>query len=464
MPWKVAMPVRELKFLVIGFGVWALVGFVPRVQAAGPHYVFAHYMVCFPTYGATIAGFEQEIREAQAAGIDGFALDEGVYDDPTQPYYNSNIALMYSAAEQLNTGFKLFFSVEVTNAASIVDMISTYAARTNTFRQGGNVVVSTFGQNGTDWLKSVFIPLKSKGISVFFIPYFWPNPITELPSYQDGVNILNTYSSLLNGLFYFGAAGLPAQLSACNSNYTLAAHQAGKIFMASVTPHYWGCNQPATGRRYFEFDGGEGTVSQWQSIITNQPDWVEITTWNDFNESTYISPVINPGQYEQQVQIPARYCHSGFLNLSQPYITWYKTGQQPALTNDELFYSYRIHSTNLVASDTNDTPVTTFFGDIADVIYNTVFLTAPAQLEILSGTNSVTKTLGAGLQQLRTPFAPGAQTFILLRSGVQVLSAEGPPILSQIQRYDYFPASGLACQPPPSPPTGLQVVPVSGTN
>lgn len=433
-----------------------MVVFAQCARATSPHYVFAHYMVCFPTYGATIAGFEQEIQEAQAAGIDGFALDAGAYDDPTQPYYNTNIALMYNAAEQLGTGFKLFFSVEITNTASVVDMISTYAARTNTFRYGSNVVVSTFGQNATDWSNSVFVPLMQRGISVFFIPYFWPNPVTELPSYQDGVNILNTYSNVLGGLFYFGAAGLPSQLSACNSNYVLAVHQAAKIFMASVTPHYWGYNQLSLGRRYFEFDGGEGTVSQWQSIITNQPDWVEITTWNDFNESTYISPVTNPGQYEQQIQAPVRYSHAGFLELSKQYIACYKTGRQTALTNDALYYFYRTHSTNLVASNPSDAPVTWFLGDVADVIYNTVFLTAPAKLEVDSGTNSATYTLAAGLQQVRTPFAPGVQSFILWRNGVEVLSTQGPPILSQIQLYDYFPASGFAGALPV--PTGLRVV------
>jgi glucan endo-1,3-alpha-glucosidase len=365
---------------------------------------------------------------------------------------------MYDAAEQLGTGFKLFFSVEITNTASIVDMISTYAPRTNTFRYGSNVVVSTFGQNSINWSNSVFVPLINQGIPVFFIPFLWPNPVEELPTYQDGVNILNTYSNLLNGLFFFGAAGLPAELSVCNSNYALAVHQAGKIFMGSVSPSYWGFNQPSIGRRYFEFDGGEGTISQWQSIIANPPDWVEITTWNDFNESTYISPVANPSQYEQQVQTPVRYSHAGFLELSKQYIAWYKTGRQPAITNDALFYFYRSHSTNLVA--TNDVPVTWFLGDVADVIYNTLFLTAPAQLEIDSGTNSVTNTLAAGLQQLRTPFASGSQTFTLRRNGVQVLSVQGPPILSQIQLYDYFEASGF-CNGLIAP-TNFHVVP--GTN
>jgi glucan endo-1,3-alpha-glucosidase len=426
-------------------------------MAAGPHYVFAHYMVCYATYGPTLQGYEQDIQDAQAAGLDGFALDAGAYDDPTQMYYNTNIALMYNAAEQLGTGFKLFFSIEITNPAAIVDEISTYAARSNTFRYGSNVVVSTYGQNSVNWSNGVFAPLQSRGISVFFIPHFWPNPVEELPTYQDGVNILNTYSNILNGLFWFGAAGTPTELITCNSNYNLAVHQAGKVFMASVSPTYWGCAQYSIGRRYFEFDGGEGTVAQWQAIIANQPDWVEITTWNDFAESTYISPVANPGQYEQQCTIPVRYSHAGFLELSKQYISWYKTGQQTPLTNDSLFYFYRTHATNLVASNTSDPPVTWFIGDVSNDVYNTVFLTAPAQLVIVSGTKTVTNSLASGLQQVRTPFSPGPQTFTVNRGGVPVLSAQGPPILSQIVNYDYFEASGFTYGL--LPPTNVRVTP-----
>src|SRR5271170_818058 len=106
------------------------------VRAAGPHYVFAHYMVCYQTLGNTVQDYEQEIQEAQAEGIDGFALNVGAYDDPTQYYYNANVAYIYSAAEALGTGFKLFFSVDqMTNTTAIVHMISTYANRPNTFLQ-----------------------------------------------------------------------------------------------------------------------------------------------------------------------------------------------------------------------------------------------------------------------------------------------------------------------------------------
>ena len=374
------------RFLVCLLGAAILSWTALVARAAGPHYVFAHYCVWYADYGATIQGYERDIMDAQSAGIDGFALDLGAYDDPKQSYYNTNVSLIYTAAEALGTGFKLFFSVDqsyLTNSATIVDLISTYADRPNTFLQGTNVVVSAYGGQNTDWQNGVFAPLSKSGISVFFVPFLWPNPVEELPMYSGCVNLLNSYSNILSGLFLFGAAGLPYQLAQCNSNYNQAVHAAGKIFMAGVSPSYWGCAQPKDGRRYFEDDGGEGTVAQWESIIANQPDWVEIVTWNDFLEGTYVSPINDPGQYEPQEVTPHRYCHAGYLDLAKHYIAWYKTGVEPPIIDDALYYFYRIHSTNLVAS--KDIQITQFNGDVADVVYNTLFLTAPARLQVISG-------------------------------------------------------------------------------
>jgi glucan endo-1,3-alpha-glucosidase len=443
----------------------ALVAATIPARAVNPHYVFAHYMVCYATYGQTIAGYQREMQEAQAAGIDGFVLDIGVWNDPVLTYYNQRVALMYSAAEQLGTGFKLSFFVEFSNPTNIMNLVETYGKRTNTLWHQGGIVLSSWGMNnvpsmgwvGVDWTNTVLNPLRSAGCPVFFIPHFWAPYAHELLTYSNAESILSQDGSFLQGLFLFGAAGLPYQLAQCNSNYTVAVQGAGKTFMASYTPHYWGNMQPSNGRRYFESDGGEGTILQWSSIIQNQPDWVNLVTWNDFNESTYVSPVADPSLYEGQTQAPVRYCHAGYLELCKHYIAWYKTGQEPPINKDVLFYFYRTHSTNLVASNTKDVPVTCFIGDIADVIYNTVFLTAPAQLEIVSGTNYSTNTLAAGIQSLRTPFAPGPQTFTLKRDGTRVLSVQGPPILSQIQRYDYFPASGYAYALDPNPPRDLRI-------
>lgn len=442
-----------------GAGVLCLFLSGTAVLAALPHYVFAHYMVCYATYGdfgsdtnSTIAGYKREIQEAQAAGIDGFALNVNAYNDPTQMFYNHRIAMIYEAAEQLGTGFKLFFSVDYRGESNIVNMVETYARRTNSFTYNGKTVLSAYGGNnvtsagwpGLDWTNAILGQLQKDGYPICFVPFFYSDPVREIPNPWCGSEVASNYTTIVNGLFCWTAAGLPNQLAPANSNYISAVHGCGKLVMAGIAPHYWGSVQYSLGRRYYETDGGEGLIMEWLSLIANQPDWVEICTWNDFNESTYISPVDNPETYEPQLQTPHRYSHKGYLELSKRYITWYKTGQQPAITNDAVYYFYRSHPQNLVAANTNDAPVTWRTGDIADQIYVTTVLTVPAQLEVMSGNLTKTNSVPAGINNLRVSFAPGAQVFVVSRNGKNVLSAQGTNILSQIQNYDFFPASGFS--------------------
>jgi glucan endo-1,3-alpha-glucosidase len=88
------MPIREFtRSLVCCWSGWLLLVTAPPASASTPHYVFAHYMVCYSDYGATIQGYEQDIRDAQAAGVDGFALDMPEWNGPDW-YYTNNCDLM----------------------------------------------------------------------------------------------------------------------------------------------------------------------------------------------------------------------------------------------------------------------------------------------------------------------------------------------------------------------------------
>src|SRR5579872_3205928 len=145
------MPSSRLKnFLARCCGAFILMAAAKPALAAGPHYVFAHYMVCYACYGQSVEAYKQEIQDAQMAGIDGFALDVGEWNGP-DTYYKTRVELIYQAAESLNTGFKLFFSVDMANTNDIVQMVGTYANRTNSFHYNGKLVLSSFCGNGLNW-------------------------------------------------------------------------------------------------------------------------------------------------------------------------------------------------------------------------------------------------------------------------------------------------------------------------
>ena len=403
------------------------------------HYVFAHYMVCYATYGDRVEDYAREIKEAQAAGIDGFALNVGAWTN--EPHYVTRTKAIYQAAKELGTGFKLFFSEDNSNPEYITDMIRTYGHHPNQFTYHNRIVVSTFSQDGLDWKTKVIDPLKKEGFDIFFIPYFYPRfAITELPDYKTVKRLYEQYASLVDGLFYFGAAGTAPQLAASNTAYTRVMKEAGKVVMASFTPYYWGQAQP--DRRYFETEGGKGMATQWEGIIKDQPNWVEIVTWNDFNE-TYLTPIVNPEQYFKELAIPRRYNHAGYYELCKYYIQWYKSGKKPVIKRDGLFYFYRTHAKAAVAG-IDKKPATTFHGDVQDALYVTTMLTAPAELRVISGATKHVHKMKAGIQHVSIPFnfSPGAQHFALYRNDKLLCEITGEPVLAKIEYYDFFPASG----------------------
>src|SRR3569833_663111 len=101
--------------------------------------VFAHYMVTNQDYqaddpGSTppgalkIQAYEKEIMQAQAAGIDGFALNCGGWS--SQTYYITYCIEMFKAAVALNSGFKLFFSADfapgINQEHDVLDMMRRF--------------------------------------------------------------------------------------------------------------------------------------------------------------------------------------------------------------------------------------------------------------------------------------------------------------------------------------------------
>jgi len=312
----------------------------------------------------------------------------------------------------------------------------------------GRTVVSTFaGGQGIAWKRDILVPLKAAGYDLFLVPFFYPRPrVTELPDEPTVREHYRKWADVVDGMFYFGAAGTAQQLAASNTAYAKVLREAGKVSMCSYSPMYWGAAQP--NRRYYETCGGEGTELQWRTIIQQQPDWVEIVTWNDFNES-YVCPVAAPGSPDNgrspkaaPSYLKSRSSHAGYLELSRYYIEWYKSGKPPPL-KDALFYFYRRHPKDAVAKE--DRPVKALAGLVQDVLYVTTMMTAPAELQVTSGGTKTVHPVKAGIQHVRIPFSCGAQHFTVCRDGKSILTTEGEPIADRIERYDFFPASGFAC-------------------
>ncbi|MBM3501590.1 MAG: hypothetical protein FJX74_23290, partial [Armatimonadetes bacterium] len=234
--------------------------------------VFAHYMVCNPRAGgdAGVEDYMAEIRDAQAAGIDGFALNCGGWTR-REPHYKQRTALIYEAARRLDTGFLLFISADYAGDLTLEetrDMVASFRDHPNQFRHDGKPVLSTFSGEGADnnagreliaFLGREF-PDGEGARGVCFVPYYMPRPsITELPDKSHADQVFDTFPGL-DGFFYFGAAGTGDALAASNALLADKWVGAGRVYMASVTPYYRGLGG---NYRCFETRGFESMAAEF---------------------------------------------------------------------------------------------------------------------------------------------------------------------------------------------------------
>lgn len=440
------------------------------IAKSAPKLVFAHYMVCNRDYGGSVAGYERDIQEAQAAGINGFALNCGAWNGAN---YKGDTGSLFQAAQAVapDGSFKLFFSADMTGLsyAEVVQMMTAYASHPNYWRIAqttatGTVnrpVLSTWGGEGgtwdgpttasvkARWQNLVLTPLKAAGINTYFMPFFFMSSANGQGADTNSGTISAEVSGLLSGLadgfFYLPSIGCPVDKTqnvfATAETFSATLKAAGLGSMSSVTPQYWGSRQTYLGRRYLEYDGGEGLTAQWTSIINVQkPDWVECFTWNDFDEATYFSPIDDVNKYWPYAAHPALgfyKSHAGALKLNQYFINWYKTGVKPAVTNDSMYCFYRTHPKAAVATNDYVGPINWFIGDCQDDIYITTILTAPASLVVTTGSQTVTLPVAAGLVNTRVPFQVGAQSFQIVRGGQTVVSQIGTPIVAAPAEYNF---------------------------
>jgi hypothetical protein len=91
--------------------------------------------------------------------------------------------------------------------------------------------------------------------------------------------------------------------------------------------------------------------------------------------------------------------------------------------NDSVYWAYR---TQMTAASDGDTGAIKLFGPLANVLYITANLTAPAMLHVSFGEKSASLTLPAGSTDVEVPMTAGyAPRFELTRGSSRLAIASG---------------------------------------
>jgi hypothetical protein len=287
-------------------------------------------------------------------------------------------------------------------------------------------------QTAPNALPTVRAVPSSAPVPIYLVPAFFFGG--ELPSAAAIQSGLVPYTNILDGAFYWGIAGVPGlghppdQIPSSHA-YAATLHAAHKLYMAPICFQFWGAN----AGRYYEYSGFSGLRALWlDAIRTTHPDWVEIITWNDFIEGTYISPIDDPARYPHANDLGASlapgstlhffHTHRGATALMAFFIQWYKTGREPAIHHDAVFWAYR---TQILPRSLHLTPPIKLYGPVSNTLYLTANLTAPAVLHITLGDGLHTLRLPAGSHDVQLPLTAGpAPIFDLTRGPTRLARAQ----------------------------------------
>lgn len=413
---------RWLAVLVLALSASAMAA-EPAAKPANPHRpVFALYMVC---YGSTVEFYKQEIELAQRHGIDGFLLDCGAWGhwnakkkqvDPSN--YVISAERIYQAAEQLGTGFKLLMYPEYSVRPSQImvgDMVRRFYKHPNSFRWNGKFVLGTYHGNEEIYAKTLQ-QLKQEGCDVLYLGTIGNERYMMGWSMESVLRFFRGQSHI-DGTFFFLCDGVLSDLIRFNATIRRGTLFLDKLYMAGVSPTY---NSP----NLRDFRGMQGYGALWQGIIRDGADMAGIVTWNDYNEDSGLMPFRWPGGQEKDLFDR----DESYLDVTAYYSAWYKTGVQPTITQDKLYFVYRqrsVHNQRAWEVDKKKWvditavpfPFDQIHDDALDQIYVTTFLTAPADLSVRVGPYTKTFAMPAGIHSQWLPLIPSVPRLTLERDG-----------------------------------------------
>ena len=387
-------------------------------------YVFAHYMLIMqPPNG----DYTDDIGLAKAAGIDAFAVNYGGWNvDWAQQ--EGFLAKFYQTAEAQD--FKLFLSIDTTSVndtSMIIRLTNTYADSPAQFRVDGKVVLSSFQTNPPAWNWKNDV-LDQIGSLVLFLPGTLSDAADQLFG-DDGMSGDGPFT-------WIHPTKTVDDEHATDISMASARTSNNKLWMAGIAP--WFFKQLSADMNWAQAQDDGIFVDRWLSLLSLKPDFIEIITWNDWSESSYIGPPDSAPAGTTDVYWADKQ-HCAFRNISKPLIKAFKAGQTTVTVEEAdegVYFFYRIQPA--AAQGTNDPlPLPTDAENLKDEVFVITLLSAPATVTLTSGSAMpVTWTAPAGLEKTAHEWSLGAQTLKAVRGNATIADKTGPAIVSSLEKYD----------------------------
>jgi hypothetical protein len=244
----------------------------------------------------------RQVSWAANAGITGFISSWWGPGDKT----DSNFAklLAYSASLESSTGYHFASAIYIENNAhallgtmnminALQYVIAHYVNDPHYFHWHSKPVIffaSPIVGNGRTLATWTFIRSQVDPHNQMI----WSAEGTDISvlSVFDGIHLFSAgYWGILNGDMAAVDQGFRSKIDAYNS-----AHKTQKIWAAGVLPGYDDTRVPGrTGTYIVQRKNGATYRTSWMAAMASNPDWITITTFNEWFEGAMIEPSIHYG-------------------------------------------------------------------------------------------------------------------------------------------------------------------------
>ncbi len=236
----------------------------------------------------------QQVDQAQSAGIDGFISS---WWGPGSDTDNS-LRTLLTIADEKNFKVSLYFETlagpdggalrEEEIYIWLAYAIRTYREYPAYYQVDGKPLIVLWASAVVEqaaW-ERIFNKLRVEGLEAVYLGM----------GYDPG--LLSTFDGLHDyGVFlYSDLAQTDLSMARAVRNYSLLEPEARpKIWAATVQPGYDDTLQPTREGLVQERENGDYYRITWEAAIASAPDWIFITSWNEWYEHTHIEPGVTCG-------------------------------------------------------------------------------------------------------------------------------------------------------------------------
>ncbi|KAA1130527.1 hypothetical protein PGTUg99_016534 [Puccinia graminis f. sp. tritici] len=349
----------------------------PAIPNERPRYVFAHVVQGnFQFYQAE--DWASDMRLAQRMGIDAFAINIG--RDVTN---EKQLPLIYEIAEmnsfQVFLSFDMVYYGQAGSSNDVIRLIETFAPRKAQFMYQGKPLVSTFSgevpgnylDNNPDY-NSAWGSLKAKlHFPIYFMPC-WTGIDPKTVSSIDGMLSWDAWSPVS---------------SSQDRRYKDNLAALGKQYAAPLSAMFY---KHLSAQRYGNYlypTESWFVVEKFIALISLNPDFIEILSWNDYGESHYLRDPRPSANLPMDTTSSEKYVnhmpHEPLLDLISYFNEWYKSGSRPLIKRSRAYVWYRTHPRDAV-SKSDLLPAPNGASVTEDKMYIVILVSPATKLQYIS--------------------------------------------------------------------------------